>query len=231
MESPFTKEDTRQRENRQTQVRYRARKTLLEKHKGRCARCGRSEGVRLARVRKGIKEAKETDYTLLCHQCILLRVKEAKEAKARAWKEKQATRQVTRTAFFYRIRKKVFERDGYECVWCGTTENLGLGPLIPESRGGRLEINNYVCTCQHCRPAKGDKLPLEFLVEPIMIDEYLKGELDHSLRVLDDPGKYVKIRFFLFSEISEFLHGLTVRKDLDDPTRSRAEQLNVKLLS
>ncbi|GAJ16784.1 unnamed protein product, partial [marine sediment metagenome] len=121
----------------------------------------------------------------------------------------------------------------YTCVWCGTKEKqkLGLGPLIPLSRGGRLEFDNYVTTCQHCRPSKANKLPLEFIDETIRVEEFLHGELDEHLRVLsDDPGRFVQIRFFLFSEISEFLHRLTNDPTIPSATRTRSELLNVKLL-
>ncbi|MBA7716409.1 hypothetical protein ES703_125482 [subsurface metagenome] len=108
---------------------------------------------------------------------------------------------------------------------------MGLGSLIPLSRGGKLEIDNYVCCCQHCRPSKGDKLPLEFIDETITVDEFLSGQLDEHLRVLsDDPGRFVKIRFFLFSEISEFLHRLTNDPEISSSTSTRAELLNIKLL-
>ena len=211
MESPFTKEDTQEKPRSQPVSRYLIKKALLNRADGRCAHCYRKTvPVRLSRVHKKTKQPKESDYILLCHDCITEGQKKRKEAK--------------------KIRNKVLERDGYRCVWCNTKEHLGLGSLIPPSRGGKLTFDNYVTTCQYCRPSKGNKLPLEFIFEAIDIDEYLHQEFDEHLRVLNDPGKYVQIRFFLFSEISEFLHRLTNDDKIPSATRTRAELLNIKLL-
>jgi len=40
------------------------------------------------------------------------------------------------------IRNKVFRRDGKNCSWCGTTENLTLDHIKPVSKGGRDELKN-----------------------------------------------------------------------------------------
>jgi 5-methylcytosine-specific restriction endonuclease McrA len=186
--------------------------------------------VRLSRVHKKTKQPKESDYILLCHDCITEGQKKRKEAKKRLCARKAAKRKITKGGFWNKIRNKVLQRDGYRCVWCNTKEHLGLGSLIPPSRGGKLTFDNYVTTCQYCRPSKGNKLPLEFIFEAIDIDEYLHQEFDEHLRVLNDPGKYVQIRFFLFSEISEFLHRLTNDDKIPSATRTRAELLNIKLL-
>lgn len=232
--SPFTKQDSRRKASSQVPTRYLIKKALLNRAGSRCAYCYRKTvPVRLARVHKNSRQPKESDYILLCHDCIIKRQEKKKEARKRLWRRKASSRKISKGGFWNRVRKKVLERDGYTCVWCGAKEKqkLGLGSLIPISRGGKLEFDNFVCTCQHCRPSKGNKLPLNFIFEAIDINEYLKGELDEHLRVGGDPGKYVKIRFYLLSEISEFLHRLTNDATIPSHTRTRAELLNVKLLS
>lgn len=232
--NPFTKEDSRKKASSQVPTCYLIKKALLNRAGSRCAYCYRKTvPVRLARVhKKKSKQSKESDFILLCHDCIIKRQEEKKQAKKRLWRRKAARRKITRGGFWNRIRPKVLKRDNYTCVWCGTKEKqkLGLGSLIPESRGGKLEFDNFVCTCQHCRPSKGNKLPLNFIFEAIDLDEYLKGELDQHLRVVADPGKYVQVRFYLVSEISEFLHRLTNDASIPSHSRTRAELLNIKLL-
>jgi 5-methylcytosine-specific restriction endonuclease McrA len=232
MEVTSRKQSARRQGKSQPLSRYLIKKALLNRAGGCCAHCySKTVPVRLSRVHKKSKQPKESDYILLCHDCITEGQKKRKEAKKRLCARKAAKRKITKGGFWNKIRNKVLERDGYRCVWCNTKEHLGLGSLIPPSRGGKLIFDNYVTTCQHCRPSKGNKLPLEFIDETIDIEEYLKGELDEHLRVLsDDVGRFVKIRFFLFSEISEFLHRLTNDPEIPSSTSTRAELLNIKLL-
>ena len=230
--TPFTREDSRRQGKSQFPSRYLIKKTLLNKASRRCAHCYRKTvPVRLSRVHKNSRQPKESDYILLCHDCILARQERRKEQKKRLWRKKARRRKITKGSFLNKVRKKVLERDGYKCVWCNTDKNLGLGSVIPESRGGKRSIENYVACCQKCRPSKGNKLPLEFIAEAIFIDEYLHEELDEHLRVKADPGKCVQVRFYLVSEISEFLHRLTNDDKIPSATRTRAEILNIKLLS
>jgi len=232
--SPSTKEHSANEASSQVPSRYLIKKALLNRAGSGCAGCYRKTvPVRLSRVHKNSRQPKGSDYILLCHDCIITRQEKRKEEKKRLWKRKLAKRKITRGGFWNKIRQKVFERDKFRCVWCGTEEKqkLGLGPLIPLSRGGKLEFDNYVTTCQFCRPSKGKQLPLEFIFQSIELDEFLHEEFDQRLRVIGDPGKYVKIRLYLFSEVSEFLHRLTSDPKIPSATRSRAELLNIKLLS
>jgi len=234
MEVTFTKEDSRKEGKSQLPTRKDIRKALLNKAGKRCAHCYRKTvPVRLVRIRQKKGSVGQDGYILLCHDCIIKRQEKRKKEKKRLWEwkpTKRAKRKISKTGFFNRIRKKVLERDHYRCVWCNTHKKIGLGSLIPESRGGKRCIENYVACCQKCRPSKGNMLPLEYLWRDIDVDEYLHEQFDHALRV-KDPGKNISIRFFLFSEISSFLHRLTNDNSIPSHTRSRAELLNIKLLS
>lgn len=230
--TPFIKQNTRKKARSQVPTHYLIKKALLNRAGSRCAKCYRKTvPVRLTRVHKKSKQPKESDYILLCHDCIVERQEQRREAKKRLWHRKATRRKITRGGFLNKIRKQVLQRDNHKCVWCNTHKNLGLCSLIPESRGGKLEFDNFVCTCASCRPSKGNKLPLEFIAEPIFIDEYLHEELDERLRVKSDPGKNTSIRFGLLAEISEFLHKLTNSKAIPDKVRTKAERINIKLLS
>jgi len=230
--TPSTKQHTRRKASSQVSDYHTIKKALLNRAGRRCASCYRKTvPVRLVRDWRKKESLTGQPYILLCHDCIIKRQEKRKEKKKRLWRRKASKRKLTKESWLNKIRPKVLERDNYTCVWCGTKELVGLGSLIPESRGGKRCIENYVACCQKCRPSKGNMLPLEYLWKDIDLNEYLNEQLDYGLIVKADPGKHVQIKFFLLSEISQFLHKLTNNKVLPSKVRTRAEILNVKLLS
>lgn len=58
-------------------------------------------------------------------------------------------------------RFHVFLRDGFECVYCGATEDLTFDHVIPRSRGGRTTWENIVTACSPCNLKKGGRTPRE----------------------------------------------------------------------
>jgi 5-methylcytosine-specific restriction endonuclease McrA len=57
------------------------------------------------------------------------------------------------------LRQRVYERDGYQCVTCGSRENLTLDHHIPRSRGGPTTYDNLRTMCKQCNGAKADSMP------------------------------------------------------------------------
>lgn len=55
------------------------------------------------------------------------------------------------------IRKRVFERDAYRCVKCGSHLDLCVDHIIPESKGGPSTMENYQTLCRPCNTAKGNR--------------------------------------------------------------------------
>ena len=56
-------------------------------------------------------------------------------------------------------RRALFARDGWRCVYCGTTAGrLTLDHVIPRSRGGESVWENVVTACAPCNLRKGDRL-------------------------------------------------------------------------
>ena len=53
-------------------------------------------------------------------------------------------------------RKNIFKRDNYECVYCGSSNNLTLDHVIPKSKGGENPWDNLVTACQKCNLEKAD---------------------------------------------------------------------------
>lgn len=56
-----------------------------------------------------------------------------------------------------KMRNEIFERDGYRCVKCGSTDNLELDHILPFSKGGRTEKTNLQTLCKICNSSKGSK--------------------------------------------------------------------------
>jgi len=67
-------------------------------------------------------------------------------------------------------RKRIYKRDGYACVYCGSEKHLTLDHVLPRSRGGRNTWDNLVTCCSSCNHHKGNKTPdeagMKFLVRP-----------------------------------------------------------------
>jgi 5-methylcytosine-specific restriction endonuclease McrA len=67
----------------------------------------------------------------------------------------------------YRIHKlkinrhRIFRRDNYECVYCGSSKTLTIDHVIPKSGGGENTWVNLVTCCSHCNKVKGNKTPSE----------------------------------------------------------------------
>jgi len=232
-DTPSLREDSKKRTKGQARYRYRIKKTLLEKlgrkYRGlyMCPGCLKRKKLRLLRVHKVLNPSRESNYVLLCEPCIKKR--QEKKKKTKLWSRgpgiKGGSPESKKIAFLNSIRALVFERDGSACVWCGAKENLGLGPLIPPSRGGKLCFDNYVVTCQECRGAKSDKLPLEYIWGEISLNYWLHEQLDDSVTV-KNPGARAKINMHLVAEIQQYLHRIAAGEEID---RSKAERLSIKL--
>lgn len=59
-------------------------------------------------------------------------------------------------------RRKVFERDGYRCRYCGIElTDPTIDHVMPVSRGGTDGMANLVTCCYSCNNAKADMTPEE----------------------------------------------------------------------
>lgn len=63
-------------------------------------------------------------------------------------------------------RERIFRRDAYRCVYCGTQhppEDLSLDHVEPRMRGGDHSEGNLVTCCVACNRAKGGQSAWAFL--------------------------------------------------------------------
>lgn len=56
------------------------------------------------------------------------------------------------------LRRLVYERDGYQCVRCGSEDDLTLDHIIPWSSGGADEESNLQTMCRSCNSSKGARV-------------------------------------------------------------------------
>jgi 5-methylcytosine-specific restriction endonuclease McrA len=61
-------------------------------------------------------------------------------------------------------RHNIFERDKYQCQYCGEVldrKDLNLDHVVPRDRGGLTTWDNIVCSCIECNTKKGNRTPNE----------------------------------------------------------------------
>ncbi len=56
-------------------------------------------------------------------------------------------------------RFNVFLRDGFQCVYCGSEEELTFDHVLPRSKGGRTSWTNIATACSPCNLKKGGRTP------------------------------------------------------------------------
>lgn len=61
------------------------------------------------------------------------------------------------------IRWRVFERDGFECQYCGEKEDLACDHVLPLIQGGKSTMENLTTACRVCNCGKSGRTPDEWL--------------------------------------------------------------------
>lgn len=69
-----------------------------------------------------------------------------------------------------RLRFEILRRDGYRCRYCGSTDDLVVDHVLPESLGGLTEAANLVTACQPCNAGKASTAPDGVIVEDVAHD-------------------------------------------------------------
>jgi CRISPR/Cas system Type II protein with McrA/HNH and RuvC-like nuclease domain len=58
-------------------------------------------------------------------------------------------------------RTRIYKRDNYECVYCGSKKTLTIDHVIPKSKGGSNSWENLVTSCFKCNLKKANRTPEE----------------------------------------------------------------------
>ncbi len=75
-------------------------------------------------------------------------------------------------------RAKIFERDGFRCVYCGRvlpSDQLTVDHVQPRVKRGDHSMGNLVTACMPCNTAKGHLAAWDYLAErPLERDNFLR---------------------------------------------------------
>jgi len=58
-------------------------------------------------------------------------------------------------------KNRIYRRDNFECVYCGSKKSLTIDHVIPKSKGGDNSWHNMVTCCNQCNFKKADRTPSE----------------------------------------------------------------------
>ena len=56
------------------------------------------------------------------------------------------------------LRERVYRRDGYRCLFCGSGDDLTLDHVYPKSLGGDHVEDNLQTLCRSCNSSKGARI-------------------------------------------------------------------------
>ena len=60
-----------------------------------------------------------------------------------------------RASILASLRERIYKRDGYRCLFCGTDSDLTLDHIHPKSLGGPHTEDNLQTLCRSCNSSKG----------------------------------------------------------------------------
>ena len=66
--------------------------------------------------------------------------------------------EIDRNREYRNQRAIIYERDGYRCRYCGSTNDLTLDHIVPVSRRGDNSSSNLQTLCRSCNSRKGARL-------------------------------------------------------------------------
>ena len=59
-------------------------------------------------------------------------------------------------------RARIYERDAFACVYCGSAEDITIDHVVPRVAGGRSHADNLATACRTCNSSKGGRTPQEW---------------------------------------------------------------------
>ena len=75
---------------------------------------------------------------------------------SRWWRRRPAVRRSRRRRVWTdEERRFILDRDGWQCVYCGSKDELEIDHIVPFSKGGACSITNSQTLCGPCNRRKG----------------------------------------------------------------------------
>lgn len=75
---------------------------------------------------------------------------------SRWWRRRPAVRRVRRRRVWTdEERRFILDRDGWQCVYCGSKDELEIDHIVPFSKGGACSVTNSQTLCRSCNARKG----------------------------------------------------------------------------
>ena len=125
-------------------------------------------------------------------------------------------------------RQAIFERDGYKCLECGSTENLSLDHIIPRSKGGTSDPENLQTLCRSCNARKGNRLDAQLAqantdVDPRSVQGHTNVETSSGRRGTLIPDSLLLNPDSLNMNPDSSLPGSRKKPDDDDDEKFNSE--------
>ena len=125
-------------------------------------------------------------------------------------------------------RQAIFERDGYKCLECGSTENLSLDHIIPRSKGGTSDPENLQTLCRSCNARKGNRLDAQLAqantdVDPRSVQVHTNVETSSGRRGTLIPDSLLLNPDSLNMNPDSSLPGSRKKPDDDDDEKFNSE--------
>lgn len=91
-----------------------------------------------------------------------------------------------------RIRRRVLQRDGGRCVWCGGPEDRRVSHFIQKRAGGETSYYNLVTTCELCKRNRQYLSPSEFIAKLKVEESEVFRDMAMQIQVTKQNGDVIK---------------------------------------
>lgn len=74
------------------------------------------------------------------------------------------------------------------CAYCGSTENLSLDHIVPQSKGGSNHITNVLCACTKCNGDKGHEDWIIWFIQQPFFTEERREAIEDWMKTEEEPN-------------------------------------------
>ena len=92
-------------------------------------------------------------------------------------------------------RRKIRERWGNKCAYCGSEENITLDHIVPRSKGGVDYTHNVLACCESCNRDKGHTPLMEWYQNQEFFTEARKSAIINWMDSNNPEEKPQRVRY------------------------------------